>query len=258
MRIMQLGKAAAYPDSRDWNVSYLIDMDGGYLLIEAPPSIANQLNRAGVTVSDIDWIYISHRHGDHILGLPILLVEQYARRSDKLINIVVQEDLADVVRQLPLLVYPELESYMNEHVRITVLNESNHFSTPLTQGFVLKASAGSHGVPSMAIRVQDKNNAIVYSGDTAGTDAITNLATDADVLIHEAGAASQEMRSRKKRNHATPAEAGAIAARANCRQLWLTHLDRSSPDFITSCVNEAMSAFEGDISVVPDFQWITI
>ena len=254
MRIMQLGKSAAYPSNKNWNVSYLIDLDGGYLLLETPPSIANQLNHAGVTVDQIDWIYISHRHGDHLLGLPMLLVDQYARKSDKLINIVTHLDVAQVARQLVTLVYPEIEEYMHDHTRFVILDESNHFSTPLTQGFSLRAAYGIHGVPSMAVRVQDALTSMVYSGDTARSETVEGLAIDSTLLIHEAGAAVSE----KKKNHTSVAQAAQIAALSKCRQLWLTHLEETTPDFVATCVNEAMESFEGDISIVPDFHWITI
>ncbi len=258
MRIMQLGKSAAYPTGRNWNVSYLIDLDGIYLLIETPPAIANQLNYAGILPDQIDWIYISHSHGDHLLGLPMILVEKYARRSEKTINIVTHPCLPSLIKQVVTLVYPEMEKYVTEHTRFIVLDETNDFSIPTGSGFKLKGAYGDHGVPSMAVRVEDAYKSLVYSGDTAPSGSVTRLADGATALIHEAGAASQEMRLRAKKNHTTPAQAGEIAGLAKCGQLWLTHLEKTSPDFITMCVNEAMEYFDGHICVAPDFQWITI
>src|SRR5207302_5035132 len=50
-----------------------------------------------------------------------------------------------------------------------------------------RAAPGQHAVPSVGLRVETAGgSALVYSCDTAPCPAITALARDADLLVHEA------------------------------------------------------------------------
>ncbi len=46
----------------------------GRYLFEAPPQALMALNRLGIDPNAIDAVVLSHHHGDHLLGLPFLLL----------------------------------------------------------------------------------------------------------------------------------------------------------------------------------------
>ena len=65
---------------------------------------------------------------------------------------------------------------------------------------------------------------VVYSGDTMPCEALAQAAADADLLICEATYALEEQAEQATAyGHMTFAQAGALAARAGARRLWLTH-----------------------------------
>ena len=65
---------------------------------------------------------------------------------------------------------------------------------------------------------------VVYSGDTMPCDALMQAAEDADLLICEATYAQEEQAELAAAyGHMTFAQAGALAAQAGARRLWLTH-----------------------------------
>ena len=43
---------------------------------DPPPTALISLRQKGLKVSDIETIFITHLHGDHIFGLPFLLLER--------------------------------------------------------------------------------------------------------------------------------------------------------------------------------------
>ena len=254
MRIMQLGKSSATPSCSEYNVGYLIDLDGDYLLLESPPSIINQLNNAGINTNRIKWVYISHRHGDHILGIPMLLVDAYARKNYKTWNICIHRSLRDKIVRLIHIVYPELDNYIDQYVRFHILTPD--CEEYITEQYSLTITPALHGVESFAVRISSYDKSVVYTGDTGYSDKIILLAENANLLIHETGAGYEKEQETEK--HSTAYQAGMIANKANCEKLWLTHLNRFDKDFIARSIQTAQLEFNGQVDVVKDYEWIHI
>ncbi len=53
-----------------WN-AFLVNRT---ILFETPPQVLMSVQRAGVDPNDIDIVVISHHHGDHFYGLPMLML----------------------------------------------------------------------------------------------------------------------------------------------------------------------------------------
>ena len=64
---------------------------------------------------------------------------------------------------------------------------------------------------------------IVILGDTCDPSAITSLAMDADVLVHEATCLNEEREVAMRQMHSTAGMAGAFAKRIRARELILNH-----------------------------------
>jgi 7,8-dihydropterin-6-yl-methyl-4-(beta-D-ribofuranosyl)aminobenzene 5'-phosphate synthase len=74
---------------KDWGFSALIEMNGKRILFDAgdnPDILAQNVKAAGVDLTRLDFVVMSHRHGDHMGGLTYLLkvnpnVKIYAPRE---------------------------------------------------------------------------------------------------------------------------------------------------------------------------------
>jgi ribonuclease BN (tRNA processing enzyme) len=73
MKIKILGNGGAINDGLPYN-AFVIN---GTLLCETPPDIMLSINKNFVELSSINTIYISHLHGDHIFGLPFLIISAF-------------------------------------------------------------------------------------------------------------------------------------------------------------------------------------
>ena len=88
---------------------------------------------------------------------------------------------------------------------------------------------------------------VVYCTDTVYTESAIEISREADLLIHEATYAYQETEMAYQRGHSTATMAAQIAAKANVKQLILTHFSpRYTPGNETSpndLLNEAKAIF---------------
>ncbi|MFH1403034.1 MAG: ribonuclease Z [Candidatus Altiarchaeota archaeon] len=67
---------------------------------------------------------------------------------------------------------------------------------------------------------------IIVSGDTRPCGNVIRLAKDADILVHEASFSGEDAEQTKDAAHTTIPEAAEIAAKANAKKLYLTHISQ--------------------------------
>lgn len=76
MTITVIGCGNAFSE-RNFNQSFLVEEDGRTMLIDCGYQVPTGLRASGVDYRDIDDIYISHLHADHIGGLEFIAFQRY-------------------------------------------------------------------------------------------------------------------------------------------------------------------------------------
>lgn len=76
MKITVLGCGSAF-STENMNQQFLLEEDGRKLLVDCGYATPFVLKRAGLKVTDIDDIYISHLHADHVGGLEYFAFNRY-------------------------------------------------------------------------------------------------------------------------------------------------------------------------------------
>src|SRR5690606_637139 len=82
-----LGSGDAFGAGGRMNTSYLVSAKGVGILIDCGATTSVALRKYGHSIDDVDYILISHLHGDHFGGLVFILCEILAlgRRRKPLI-----------------------------------------------------------------------------------------------------------------------------------------------------------------------------
>ena len=73
VKIELLGTGNAFLPSGRMHSLLLIDE---HIMVDIPPTALSCLRRRGISPSQIDTILVTHVHGDHVFGIPFLLLER--------------------------------------------------------------------------------------------------------------------------------------------------------------------------------------
>ena len=125
----------------------------------------------------------------------------------------------------------------------------------LQRGSSVTTPDGSVVGPEAVLGPARRGRTLVFSGDTRPCAAVRRAALGADLLVHEASFASEDLERARETRHSTAAEAAELAAVSEVKLLALTHLGaRATPRMIK---DEARALFAA--TVVPrDFDTIEL
>jgi ribonuclease BN (tRNA processing enzyme) len=186
-----------------------VDVGGG--------SLANLL--AVARLADLDAIWISHLHVDHVGELPLVFYAlRYGDfgRPPPTLPVYGPTGWADRLRGFVTL---GTSAAMEEVFEARELSDGARLRFgPLE----LTAVATDHSVETYGVRATAGGRTIAYSADTGPCDALRRLADGADLFLCESAWA--ELPEGVPVQHMTPALAGRFAAEAGAAQLVLTHL----------------------------------
>jgi ribonuclease Z len=85
--VVVLGSSSATPAYNRNPSAQLLTINDKYYLIDCGEATQNQLNKFKIKSSKIDYIFISHLHGDHYLGLIGLLSTMHLNGRIKEIHV---------------------------------------------------------------------------------------------------------------------------------------------------------------------------
>ena len=180
------------------------------LLFDCGAGTLLRLEEAGFGPLDIDVAFLSHLHLDHVSDL---LAFSKARW---LLGVCEMEIFGPSGTEEWFGNCQRLYSYLED------LDVEFHEVEPgdevCVSGARIAVAEAVHSVPALAYRVEYCKKAVVYSGDTEPVYSVANLATGADLLIHECSFPEPF----EVTNHTTPRRLGEVLDEVG--RVVLTHL----------------------------------
>ena len=273
IRITFLGTGSALPSRGAANCAYLIHAGAAAILIDCGPAILQQLDAVGVSPGEITHVFVTHRHGDHALGYPMLML-WWALKLPPGRPFPTVIASATTFQSLDGLVEhsygdPQLWARAQEIPRIT-LSADQPAETPLSDTITLRSAPMRHSdwAPVLGGRFEITDGdtiggegrsakarivTLAFTGDTTPAEAVVGLAENADLLVHDAAISATLTPEFKMGAHGhSSAEAAAeLAQRAGARHLALVHLEGENVDagFTSVYLAEASRAFRGAVSI---------
>ncbi|MCB0882898.1 MAG: ribonuclease Z [Thermoleophilia bacterium] len=161
-----LGTAASVPSRARGTSATFVARGGARLLIDCGEGTQRQFLRSGLGLADVDAIFITHLHGDHVLGLPGL-VKTYALRG----------------RTKPLHIYGpaglnRFLGWVEPLMRTNAFRVVAHEVKPgqdahRLDGARVEAFATEHGVPSVGWALVEDDRPGAFDADAARALGVT-------------------------------------------------------------------------------------
>jgi ribonuclease BN (tRNA processing enzyme) len=250
MKLTVLGSGTSVPNLQRNSAGYLLEENGHRFLIDFGYGNIHHLLRLGITYHDIDRIFITHPHPDHMCDLiPFLFASKYP--------------LDPRTRNLPIVAGPGFTQYFERieeafnhwltpdsyEVQITELDEE----TRKFDGVEVTSGKVQHIEMSRGFRFTNaEGKTVAFSGDTDYCSGIVELGRDADLLILECST-PDDMKVDK---HLTPQLCGRIAREAGCQTLLLSHF--YPPCEMSSVLEVCQREFAGRIILADDLTAIDL
>jgi ribonuclease Z len=152
MKFCVLGtKAGGAPLTNKHSSATALVLGSETVLFDCAENTQVQLLRAGLSWAHINHIFISHLHGDHILGLPPLLTTMNGDRRTKPLHIYAPRGLEEYIR----LGFRVTDVVPNFEMIFHTLEE--HFAGEVAriQGCTVSAQMLEHRVTSFGFRIQE-------------------------------------------------------------------------------------------------------
>ena len=270
-------------------------VNGALYLIDAGQGVTRRLTRGGLAIRDISAIFITHPHSDHTGGLGGLLAAVYDSQRAQAQPVTIYGPPGTGASVKGLLDYLTVSSeirisdgthtvpvsqvffgrdtgtgivYQDANIKVTAA-ENTHFHFP-------PGSPAYNKYKSYSYRFESFDRAVVFSGDTGPSEALTELAKGADFLVTEVtyrsaeDAKAQQIRlgrwqrrtpeeqasylRHNEEEHIRPEEIGKMAARAGVKTVVLTHLPTTADpnEDYAGYVADVKKNFTGQVVVARD------
>jgi ribonuclease Z len=234
IRVSLLGTGAPVPVMQRFGPSILVEAGKHKLLFDAGRGALQRLAQLNVPWQDVDGVFLTHLHSDHVVGFPDLWLTGW---------------LVKPGRQRPLHVWgPDGTKQMMGHLEqayafdIRIRQADDHAApegvvlvvTEIAEGVVFEqdgvkvtAFAVDHGPvkPAFGYRVDYAGRSVVLSGDTRLSPNLIRHAQGVDLLVHEVVApAIFHGPASVIEHHTTPEQAGEVFARTRPRLAVYSHI----------------------------------
>lgn len=246
MRITFVGTGDAFGTGGRAHTCIRIDAGGRTLLLDFGAASIVGWRRLGFSFHDVDAIYVTHLHGDHFGGLPMLMLEsQFIEPRDKPLAFVGPPGLRERLATI-------MEAFYAGSTAIpwrfawSVQEVAPGGTFPLA-GFELSTTEALHsaGAPSTAVRVARSGKSFAFSGDTAWTDALIGIANGADLFACECQSTHPGVPG-----HMDWPQLRANLARLGARRVMLTHMGTEMLNLLPQiCAESGVAAAEDGLVV---------
>jgi ribonuclease Z len=219
MRVTLLGTGTPFPSAERLGSAILVEVAGKKLLFDCGRGVVIRLTQAGVNPKDIDGLFLTHLHSDHVVGIPDLWLSGWFLGRDRTLPIWGPTGTHDMAEHLAQAFAfdirirqtgPDPLPAKGVEIDAKEVTQGEIYNDGLTR---ISAFLVDHGTvkPAFGYRVDSNGHSVVISGDTKFCQNLVDFAKGADCLIHVAWSAGwKNPTAPSKRSIASAEDAGRV------------------------------------------------
>ncbi len=219
-RVRVLGSGDAFNAGGALHSAYLLEHDGGKILLECGPSTLAGLKRNGVPPDEIDAVLVSHLHGDHFGGVPFLLLDYlFCSYRDRPFVIAGPPSTRARITSLYANLYKEEHfQRMPFELRERAVSPGDSFELA---GLRVEAFRVPHEAEPFCLgyRISAGRHSMLFSGDSAWSEEFVHRSQSTDLFLCECCSMKPETDF-----HTSYDDILANRDKLGCKRLVLTHL----------------------------------
>jgi len=242
MELILLGTGCPKVDYKRFGPSNLVSSNKTKILIDCGSGVTHRLDQAKVSSANIDALFLTHLHSDHVVDLYQLIISSWHSYRTSPWKIYGPKGTKKFITKIMDAWKDERTQRINYEARsstrafdIKIKEFKNQGSITIKDIKIKYFEVDHKPVPyAYGFNFIQKNKKLTISGDTRPCENIMKFGKYSDVLLHEVFIEGEiqetsKMRTSKtlhnvKKYHTTSSEVGKIAKLAKCKKLVLTHL----------------------------------
>lgn len=237
MEVFFLGVGEAC-DTRYPNTSLLLNTESGKksVLLDCGFTTPHLYFKQCSNPNELRALWISHFHGDHFFGVPLLLLRFWEMDRHEPLFVLGPQHVRQKVFQAMDLAYPGFLGNLNFSLKF---HEVEPASPVHAAGLLWSTAENQHSERSLAVRLGDGAKSLFYSGDGRPTRQTCDLARGCGLAVHEAFRFNQDTAG-----HGSVAGCLDFAGQAGIPHLALVHLERRDRELHADRIRETIQKAE--------------
>ena len=208
-------------DGKHTNTSLFVKIKDRSLLFDCGFNSAHSFFQLVPSALDLDILWISHFHGDHYFGIPMLLGSFFSSERKEPLIICGPVGIEDKVRTLTTLAYPNLLSKLSFELKFY---EFSPESVKNILGVTISSFGTDHfesAGASLAVRIDYETFSFFYAGDGAVSSENLAQISGVDLAVFEAYNLDIA-----ENGHSSVKQCLDFSIKAKIKQVALVHLNR--------------------------------
>jgi ribonuclease Z len=200
MRVTLLGTGTPFPKAERFGSAILVEVAGKKLLFDCGRGVVIRLTQVRVNPKDIDGLFLTHLHSDHVVGIPDLWLSGWFLGRNKSLPIWGPSGTRSLAEHLvPAFGFdirirqaaPDPLPAKGVEIDAKEIEQGEIYNDGLAR---VSAFLVDHGTvkPAFGYRIDSAGHSVVISGDTKFCQNLVDFAKDADCLIHAAWSAGRK------------------------------------------------------------------
>lgn len=222
MKFVVLGSGTSVPHAERSSSAYWLETRGGSLLLDCSASAIHRMAQENLDWANLDAIWISHFHLDHVGGLaPFLFGTKWAPETQvrtKTLTIFGPKGIENLVNA-----FDKANDYglLEQPFPVEIVEVEPYEKFQILSDAAAAVIPTPHTKESCAIRLEDEaGRSVVFSADTGYSRDLAAFAKKVDLFVLECSF----VKNKPVEKHLELAEAVALIERAKPKRAMLSHL----------------------------------